>query len=37
MPAPTADTLTLPRMTASPEATVRRVKSLTSAPGGLEG
>jgi redox-sensitive bicupin YhaK (pirin superfamily) len=37
MPAPTADTLTLPRMTTSPEATVRRVKSLTSAPGGLEG
>jgi len=37
MPAPTPDTLTLPRMTTSPEATVRRVKSLTSAPGGLEG
>jgi redox-sensitive bicupin YhaK (pirin superfamily) len=37
MPAPTADTLTLPRMTPSPDARIRRVKSLTTAPGGLEG
>ena len=37
MPAPTPETLTLPRLTTSPEARLRRVKSLTSAPGGLEG
>ena len=37
MPAPTADTLTLPRMTPSPDARPRSVKSLTSAPVGLEG
>jgi len=37
MPAPTADTLNLPRVTPAPDAQVRRVKSLTTAPGGFEG
>ncbi len=37
MPATTADTLTLPRFSAVTEQTTRRVKSVTTAPGGLEG
>ena len=37
MPAVTADTLTLPRFDVEPEATVRRVKSVTSAPQAYEG
>jgi len=37
MPAVTADTLTLPRFEVAPEATVRQVKSVTSAPQAYEG
>ena len=37
MPAVTADTLTLPRVTALPEATGRGVVSVTTAPTGYEG
>lgn len=37
MPAVTADTLTLPRFTELPAARPRRVKSVTTAPTGLEG
>ena len=37
MPAITADTLTLPRFELAPDATVRQVKSVTSAPQAYEG
>jgi len=37
MPAVTADTLTLPRFELAPDATVRQVKSVTSAPQAYEG
>lgn len=37
MPAATADPLTLPRLSVDPTARPRRVKSLTTAPSGLEG
>ena len=37
MPAATADTLTLPKLTVRPETELRRVAALTTAPGGLEG
>lgn len=37
MPAVTADTLTLPRFELNPDATVRQVKSVTSAPQAYEG
>ena len=37
MPAVTADTLTLPRLTPMPEATGRPVASVTTAPTGFEG
>jgi quercetin 2,3-dioxygenase len=37
MPAITADTLTLPRLTTTPDARPRPVVSLTTAPTGLEG
>ena len=37
MPAATADTLTLPKLTVRPEPELRRVAALTTAPGGLEG
>ena len=37
MPAITADTLTLPRVVAAPDARIRRVKMLTTAPQGYEG
>jgi hypothetical protein len=37
MPAVTADTLTLPRVTALPESTGRGVVSVTTAPTGYEG
>jgi len=37
MPAITADTLTLPRFDIAPDATVRQVKSVTSAPQAYEG
>jgi len=37
MPAQTADTLTLPRLSSAPEARPRVVKSVTSAPSGSEG
>ena len=37
MPAITADTLTLPRFELTPDATVRQVKSVTSAPQAYEG
>jgi redox-sensitive bicupin YhaK (pirin superfamily) len=37
MPAQTADTLTLPRLSAAPEALPRVVKAVTTAPSGSEG
>ena len=37
MPAVTADTLTLPRFDLAPDATLRQVKSVTSAPQAYEG
>jgi len=37
MPAATANTLELERLTPRPDARLRRVKSLTTAPGGFEG
>ncbi len=37
MPAASADTLTLPRLAVGPDARVRRVRSVTTAPRGLEG
>ena len=37
MPAATADTLTLPRLSTHPDAPSRRVKSVTNAPQGYEG
>lgn len=37
MPASTADTMTLERVAPSPDAVVRRVLGITTAPGGLEG
>lgn len=37
MPAATADTLTLPRVSVPTEAQPRRVKAVATAPGGLEG
>ena len=37
MPAVTADTMTLPKLTLAPQATMRTVKTVTSAPQGYEG
>ena len=37
MPASTADTMTLERVAPNPDAVVRRVLGITTAPGGLEG
>jgi len=37
MPAVTADPVTLPRLTTAPGAVARRVRSITTAPHGLEG
>lgn len=37
MPAVTADTVTLPRVAAAPDATVRATRSVTTAPQGYEG
>ena len=37
MPASTADTMTLERVAPNPDAVVRRVVGITTAPGGLEG